>query len=50
MLENNRVVVKLKDVPDKLFIEVKTIKNLGIIASKGMEDTDKIILDIMLCK
>lgn len=28
----------------------KTIKNLGIIASKGMEDTDKIILDIMLCK
>jgi L-cysteine desulfidase len=27
-----------------------TIKNLGIIASKGMEDTEKIILDIMLCK
>ncbi len=28
----------------------KTIRNLALIASKGMEETDRIILDIMTCK
>ncbi|HPV22274.1 MAG TPA: L-serine ammonia-lyase, iron-sulfur-dependent, subunit alpha, partial [bacterium] len=28
----------------------KTIRNLAMIASEGMETTDKVILDIMSCK
>ena len=28
----------------------KTIRNLGEIGSKGMQTTDRMILDIMLCK
>ena len=28
----------------------KTIRNLGEIGSKGMQATDRMILDIMLCK
>lgn len=28
----------------------KTIRNLGLIGSRGMRETDKMILDIMICK
>ena len=28
----------------------KTIRNLGSIGSKGMKDTDSMILEIMVCK
>lgn len=28
----------------------KTIKNLAVVASEGMEETDRVILDIMSCK
>lgn len=28
----------------------KTIRNLGTIGSKGMQSTDNMILDIMVCK
>ena len=28
----------------------KTIRNLGRIGSVGMQDTDELILDIMVCK